>query len=366
MNKHVAMDKVCDMHIGIVHECKMDERRVALFPEHVQQLIQLGARVYVPQGLGHEVGYSHSDYAQVGAEVVEHNQAVYARAEVIIKVKEPVEEDLRYINASHTLFCYLHLASNPKLIRALLQSECSAYAFEMVKGSDENPWPLLAPMSQVAGVLAADVGMQFLRYPYGTKGLLSGFSTAPVRALVIGAGQVGTYACARLHAQGVCVQVADVRAAAKQAIDARFHGQVETLSTEHDTIAALLAHSDLVIGASLAPGLQTPKAITRDMLSYLLPGSVLVDVSIDQGGCFASSKPTTHSDPTYIDQGIIHYAVTNMPSAVATTSSKLLADAIFPWIEHFATAEANRPEALQAACMLADGKVCFDPLLRYM
>lgn len=218
----------------------------------------------------------------------------------------------------------------------------------------------------MAGLLAADVGMQFLRYPYGSKGLLSGFSSAPVRALVIGAGQVGTYACARLHAQGVRVQVADVREAAKQAIDARFRGQVETLGTEHDTIAAHLTHSDLMIGASLAPGLQTPKAITRDMLSCVSPGSVLVDVSIDQGGCFASSKPTTHSNPTYIEQGVIHYAVTNMPSAVAATSSKLLAYAIYPWVEHFATAKAKRPEALQAACMLAGGNVCFAPLLCYL
>ncbi len=325
------------MLIGVPKEIKVHEYRVGLTPAGVRELVANGHKVMVETNCGAAIGLDNDAYIAAGAEVVATAEEIFARAEMIVKVKEPQPHECRQMRAGQLLFTYLHLAADPEQAELLLQSGVTAVAYETVTDR-VGALPLLAPMSEVAGRLSIQAGAHCLEKTQGGNGLLLGGvpGVEPANVVVIGGGVVGLNAARMAAGLGADVTLLDRSLPRLKDIDETQGGRIKTLYSTIDAVERCLATADLVIGAVLIPGAAAPKLVTRDMLSLMKPGSVLVDVAIDQGGCFETSRATTHAEPTYEVDGIIHYCVANMPGAVARTSTFALTNATMPYVVQLA------------------------------
>lgn len=320
------------MIIGIPKEIKNNENRVAMTPAGVHELVKHGHTVLVQKTAGEGSGFSDEDYVSVGAQMIPTIEEVYAKAEMIIKVKEPIEPEYKLVRKDQLLFTYLHFASSEPLTKAMIESGAVCLAYETVRRADRS-LPLLTPMSEVAGRMSVQEGMYFLERPHGGKGVLLGGvpGVKPAKVFVIGAGVVGTAAAITAAGIGADVTIADISLPRLAYLADVMPKNVKTLYSNEYNIRQELAESDLVIGSVLIPGAKAPKLVTRDMLKLMKKGSVMVDVAIDQGGCFETSHPTTHQDPVYEVDDIVHYAVANIPGAVARTSTFALTNATIPY-----------------------------------
>lgn len=323
------------MKIGLPTEIKTAEKRIALMPEHCAKLVQSGHEVYVQKGAGLGLFITDDVYANAGCSLVENAEELYKKSELIVKVKEPLDGDLMYLKSHHTLFCYLHLASNPTLINKLKEIGLKAYAFETVVKNGKTP--LLSPMSAIAGRLSVQLGARFLHSAKGGKGvLLGGISTKRSgKVLVIGAGIAGYEAAALADGMGADVTVLDINPQSLK----RIQQELPNVSTEISTEQGLESHlkeTDLLIGAVYVVGRKAPHVVTKKQIKMMPKGSVVVDISIDQGGCIETSVPCTHLEPFYVAEGVIHSTITNLPAAAPNTASELLSDAIYPYVEQLA------------------------------
>jgi alanine dehydrogenase len=321
------------MQIGVVKEIKPAERRVALTPAGAHELVSAGHQVLIERGAGSGAGFDDAAYQLAGAQIVAQAADVWSDSRLLLKVKEPIEPEYSLLHNQLTLFTYLHLAPNRPLTEALLSAGTTAIAYETVE-DERGHLPLLAPMSEVAGRLAAQAGAYFLQAPFGGPGVLIGGvpGVAPAKVLVIGGGVVGTHAARVAVGMGAEVTILERSIDRLIELEQLFDGRARCLMSDAHTLELGLREADLVIGAVLIPGALAPKLVTREMLGLLRPHSVLVDVAIDQGGCFATSHPTTHTDPTYVIDGIVHYCVANMPGAVPATSTRALTNATLPYV----------------------------------
>ena len=321
------------MRVGVPKEIKDNEYRVGLVPSTVAELAARGHEVVVETGAGVGAGVTDDDYRGAGAAIVPSANAVFERAELIVKVKEPLPAERRKLRRGQLLFAYLHLAPDPEQAKDLMDSGVAAIAYETVTDS-RGGLPLLAPMSEVAGRMAAQVGAQYLERPNGGRGILLGGvpGVAPADVLVIGAGSVGGNAALIASGMGADVTVTARRPQSLRRIALQFGARVRTMASTRDVIAALCQRADLVVGAALVPGADAPKLITAATVKAMKQGSVIVDVAIDQGGNAETSRPTTHSEPTFTVDGVVHYCVANMPGAVPRTSTFALNNATRPFV----------------------------------
>lgn len=326
------------MLIGVPKEIKNNEYRVGLVPGSVRELTANGHQVVVQRGAGAGIGFDDAAYEQVGATILDTAAEIYKVADMIIKVKEPQPEECKMLREDQVLFTYLHLAPDPEQAELLQKSGCIAIAYETVTNKNGG-LPLLAPMSEVAGRMSIQAGATSLEITQGGSGILLGGvpGVAPAKVVVLGGGVVGTNAVRMAIGMGAHVVVIDKSIERLYHLDLQFGSKINTIYSTTDSIEAHVTTADLVIGAVLVPGGSAPQLVTRKMLSQMRPGSVMVDVSIDQGGCFETSRPTTHQHPTYIVDGVVHYCVSNMPGAVPRTSTFALNNATLP----FALALAN-------------------------
>lgn len=346
------------MVIGIPRERKIQEYRVALTPQAVGVLVQHGHKVYVEKGAGLGTGIADSEYKKAGAQIAKSEKELFSRAKLIVKVKEPLPEEYPLITENHIVFGYLHIAADKKLIQALKKSKCQAIAFETVE-LENGSLPLLMPMSRIAGRLSVQVGVHFLQKSKGGKGvLLSGAAgVRNGRVTVIGGGVVGYNAVLSALGLGADVTVIDVKEEVLEFYYDRFQGKVKTLPSYPDVIEKELQSSDLVVGAVLVTGAKAPKVITKKMISSMEPGSLFVDVAIDQGGCSVTSKPTNHDKPVYINNGVLHYCVTNMPSLVSKTSTYSLSNSILPYVLKLAEGTIIEGSPLSKGVNIDKGKL---------
>ena len=333
------------MIVGIPKEIKNNENRVGMTPSGVAELVKRGHTVYVQHNAGEGSGFPDADYEGVGTKILPDIADVYAIAEMIVKVKEPIEPEYPLIKEGQLLFTYFHFASDKELTDAMLKSKAVCLAYETVELSDHS-LPLLIPMSEVAGRMSIQEGMRFLEKPQLGKGILLGGvpGVKPAKVLIIGAGTVGTNAAIIAAGTGAEVTIVDINLKRLRYLADTLPKNVKTLYSSEHNIRTELPDTDLVIGSVLVPGDKTPHLINKDMLKLMKPGTVLVDVAIDQGGCFETSHATSHSDPVYVVDGIVHYAVANIPGAVPYTSTLALTNATLP----YAIALANK--GWQKAC----------------
>ena len=354
------------MRIGVAKEVKTDEYRVALTPAGARELVLKGHDVLVETTAGDGSAFPDSDYERVGARVASVDD-VWGESELLLKVKEPIASEYPRLREGLVLFTYLHIAADEPLTHALVESGIRAVAYETVETTDRR-LPLLAPMSEIAGRLAAQAGAYFLEKPLGGRGLLLGGvpGVQPGRVLVIGGGVVGYNAAIIAIGLGAQVTILDRSIDRMRYLDEILSGRVTTVMSSALQIESSVADADVVIGAVLVPGARAPKLVTRDMLSVMKEGSVIVDVAIDQGGCVETAKPTTHSDPVYAVDGVTHYCVANMPGGVPITSTKALTNATLPYVEAIAEhglAEAvSRDPALALGVNVVDGKITYEPV----
>ena len=341
------------MRIGVPKEIKSDEYRVALTPAGARELVQRRHEVVVETGAGVGSAFPDSAYESAGATIASVDD-VWHDSELLLKVKEPVEEEYARLREGLVLFTYLHIAANEPLTQALVDSGIAAVAYETVE-TDAGALPLLAPMSEIAGRIAAQAGAYFLEKPLGGRGLLlaSVPGVAPGRVVVIGGGIVGYNAAVIALGLGANVTILERSIDRMRHLDEILSGRVSLVMSSSLEIEESLQDADVVIGAVLIPGARAPKLITRGMVGGMKEGAVLVDVAIDQGGCAETSRPTTHSDPVYSVDGVTHYCVTNMPGAVPITSTKALTNATLPFVE--AIADHGLTEAVARDCALARG-----------
>lgn len=321
------------MLIGVPKEIKSFEYRVGLVPSSARELIVHGHQVIVEKGAGEKIGFDDSAYQKVGAEIGDSAEEVYKRADMVIKVKEPQPRECKLLHENQILFAYLHLAPDPEQARLLQESGCVAIAYETV--TDKNGGlPLLAPMSEVAGRMAIQAGATSLEIKNGGRGILLGGvpGVGPAKVVVIGGGVVGTNSVRMAMGMGAHVVVIDKSLDRLYLLDLQFGSKINTIFSTTAAIEEHVQTSDLVVGAVLIPGASAPKLVTRQMLSRMRHGAVVVDVSIDQGGCFETSRPTTHENPTYVVDGVVHYCVANMPGGVPRTSTFALNNATLPFI----------------------------------
>ncbi|MBS1209332.1 MAG: alanine dehydrogenase [Proteobacteria bacterium] len=352
------------MFVGVPKEIKNHEYRVGLTPASVRELVAQGHQLLVEQGAGLGIGASDDDYRAAGARILASAKEVFEQAEMIVKVKEPQPEECAMLRADQLLFTYLHLAPDPEQTKALLASGAVCVAYETVTAADGS-LPLLAPMSEVAGRMSVQAGAHCLEKAAGGSGvLLSGVpGVAPGKVVILGGGIVGSNAALVAAGMGADVTVLDRSPAALRRLAAQFGTQVKTVHANRDTVEAAVCSADVVIGAVLIPGATAPKLVTRAMLPKMKAGSVIVDVAIDQGGCCETSQATTHDEPTFVIDGVVHYCVANMPGAVARTSTYALNAATLP----FALALANKgwKAALRDDVHLRNGlNVCQGKLTR--
>lgn len=342
------------MHIGVPRECKSHEYRVGLTTGNVRELTEHGHAVTVESNAGAEIGMTDADYARCGAEVVASAADVYAAAELIVKVKEPQPEECALLRRGQILFTYLHLAADAELARRLLDSGVTAIAYETVTGPRDT-LPLLAPMSEVAGRLSVQAGAHCLERDQGGQGiLLSGVpGVPPAKVLVIGGGTVGENAATIAHGMGADVTILDRSIARLRELDAEHGGAIKGVYSKAETIDRYALDADLVVGAVLVAGARAPKLVSRDVISRMKTGSVVVDVAIDQGGCMETSHPTTHEEPTFVVDGVVHYCVANMPGAVPRTSTLALNNATLPFVVNIA--DHGWRGAMQIDADLANG-----------
>jgi alanine dehydrogenase len=342
------------MIIGVPKETKVHEYRVGLTPSSVRELTTHGHEVRVETGAGAAIDFSDADYRTAGAKIVATADEVFTGADMIVKVKEPLEPERRRLRENQVLFTYLHLAPDPVQAKDLLASRAICIAYETVTSS-AGTLPLLAPMSEVAGRMSIQAGATALEKSHGGRGvLLPGVpGVAPGKVVIIGGGVVGVNAAQMAVGLGADVTVLDRSIDVLRRIDARFGAAVKTVYSTRAAIEAAALEADLVVGAVLVPGAAAPKLIDRPLLARMKRGAVLVDVAIDQGGCFETSRPTTHDEPTYEVDGIIHYCVANMPGAVARTSTLALNNATLPFV--LALAEKGWKKALRDDAHFGDG-----------
>ena len=325
------------MLIGVPQEIKDHEFRVGVTPGGVHALVTAGHTVHVQIQAGAAIGFSDADYQASGAQIVADASAVYA-CPLVVKVKEPLPAEIAFLHPGQVLFCYFHLAAAPLLTQALIEQQIIAVAYETV--SDTNgTLPLLTPMSEVAGRIAVHVGANCLHMAAGGAGVLLGGvpGVAPGKVLVIGAGAVGTQAARMALGLGADVTIMDINLQRLRYLDDVFGPRLKTRYSETQAIAALIREADLVVSSIYIPGKRATKLITRDMVRNMKRGAVLVDVAIDQGGSAETSRPTTHTDPTYIEDGVVHYCVTNMPAACARSATEALTNATLPYLLKLAT-----------------------------
>ncbi len=342
------------MRVGTVKEIKNHEYRVGLTPESARELVAHGHEVWVETGAGNGIGASDADYQAAGAVIRQSAGDVFAECEMVVKVKEPQTVERAQLRKGQILYTYLHLAPDPEQTADLVKSGVTAIAYETVTGAD-NSLPLLKPMSQVAGRMSIQAGATALEKAHGGRGVLLGGvpGVLPAKVVVIGGGVVGLNAAQMAVGLGADVTILDRDPAVLERLDSHFEGRARTLYSGRAAVAAEVAQADLVIGAVLVPGAAAPKLVTRAMLGTMKPGAVLVDVAIDQGGCFETSHATTHAEPTYIVDGIVHYCVANMPGAVARTSTYALNNVTLPHALHIA--DKGWKAALKANPHLAAG-----------
>ena len=348
------------MIIGVPKEIKQQENRVSLLPSAAYQLIKRGHRVLVERGAGVGSGYPDVDYEQAGATMIGEHAAVFAEADLIVKVKEPLPEEYALLRRGQILFTYLHLAANRVLTDALAQSGATCIAYETVEIN--HRLPLLEPMSEIAGRMSIIMGGYFLAKHQGGAGVLLGGvpGVLPGKVVVIGGGSSGVNAARMATGLGADVTILEVDMERMRFLDITMH-TAHTLFSSEAHLTSLLPTVDLLIGAVLVPGARAPKLITREMLKQMRPGSVLVDIAIDQGGCAETSRPTTHHDPVYVEEGVIHYCVANMPGAYARTATQALANTTYRYLEMLADlgvaeAVAKQP-ALLGGINVMDGKI---------
>ncbi len=342
------------MKIGVPTEVKNNENRTALTPAGVDRLVHEGHRVLVQSGAGVGSGISDEAYRIAGAEIVETAEETWGEAELLIKVKEPIAQEYGFLRSDLTLFTYLHLAADRALTAALVDAGTTAVAYETVQLPDRS-LPLLVPMSEIAGRLSVTMGSYSLMRSAGGRGvLMGGIAGAPrAKTVVIGGGVAGEHAAANALGLGSQVTVIDISLPRLRELEHRYGGALQTRASSRYDIAEELATADLVIGSVLIPGAAAPKLVTEDMVATMKPGSVLVDIAIDQGGCFEGSRPTTHDDPTFAVHDSIYYCVANMPGAVPETATRALTNATLPYVSAIAGKGWERAAADDAA--LAQG-----------
>jgi alanine dehydrogenase len=352
------------LRIGVAKEIKTDEYRVALTPAGARELVQKGHEVLIESTAGDGSSFFDADYERAGARVVSVDD-VWGQSELLLKVKEPIATEYPRLREGLVLFTYLHIAADEPLTRALVDSGITAVAYETVE-TDDRRLPLLAPMSEIAGRLAAQAGAYFLEKPLGGRGLLLGGvpGVAPGRVLVIGGGIVGYNAAIIAIGLGAQVTVLDRSIDRMRYLDEILSGRVSLVMSSTLQIEASIAEADVVIGAVLVPGARAPKLVTREMLGLMKKGAVIVDVAIDQGGCVETAKPTTHSNPVYEVDGITHYCVANMPGGVPITSTKALTNATLPYVESIAerglVRAVSRDPALARGVNVLDGRITYE------
>jgi alanine dehydrogenase len=325
------------MRVGVPREIKIHEYRVGLVPAGVRELVSSGHEVLIETHAGEGVGILDAHYAAAGATIVQEAAEIFRRAELIVKVKEPQLSECRMLREGQVLFTYLHLAADPAQAKALIESGVTAIAYETVTAPDGS-LPLLTPMSEVAGRMSVQVAATCLQKANGGSGvLLGGVPGVPAaKVIVLGGGVAGTHAVEMAAGMQADVTVVDRSVSRLRELAAQFGSRVRTVYSTAEAIEQLVAEADVVIGAVLIPGATAPKLVTRAMVEKMKPRSVMVDISIDQGGCFETSRPTTHADPTYTVSGVIHYCVTNMPGAVPRTSTYALTNATLPFVRALA------------------------------
>lgn len=345
------------MLIGIPKEIKDHEYRVGATPEMVRALVEAGHQVIVQKDAGTKIGFTDQQYQAAGAKIGNTAADIY-RSEMIIKVKEPQKQEFALLHEGQVLFCYLHLAPDPEQTRQLVEKKVVAIAYETVTDA-HGRLPLLIPMSEIAGRISIQVGATSLQMNHGGKGLLLGgvAGVSPARVVIIGGGVVGTEAARMAMGLGASVTIIDKDINRLRTLDALYGPNLKTLYSTSTSIEKEVIGADLVIGGVLIPGKTAPKLVTRAMIQKMAPGSVLVDVAIDQGGCTETSRPTTHTDPTYVVDGVVHYCVTNMPGACALTSTRALTNATMDYAIKIANQGYKR--ALKEHSGLRDGlNVC--------
>ena len=354
------------MRIGVAREIKTDEYRVALTPAGARELVLKGHDVLIETTAGDGSSFPDVDYMRAGAEIVSVDD-VWNRAELLLKVKEPIAAEYPRLREGLVLFTYLHIAADAPLTHALADSGIAAVAYETVE-TDDRRLPLLAPMSEIAGRLASQAGAHFLEKPLGGRGvLLSGVpGVAPGRVLVLGGGIVGYNSAIIALGLGAQVTILERSIDRMRHLDEILSGRVSLVMSSTLQIESSIADADVIIGAVLIPGARAPKLVTRAMLKEMKPGAVIVDVAIDQGGCVETAHPTTHTDPVYTVDGILHYCVANMPGGVPITSTKALTNATLPYVEaiadHGLTQAVARDRALARGVNVLDGKITYEPV----
>jgi alanine dehydrogenase len=352
------------LRIAVAKEIKPDEYRVALTPAGALELINRGHQVSIETGAGVGSAFQDADYERIGARIVSVDEA-WGSADLLLKVKEPIAAEYPRLRAGLTLFTYLHIAADESLTRALVDSGVTAVAYETVETSG-GALPLLAPMSEVAGRLAAQAGAYFLEKPFGGRGLLLGGvpGVAPGKVTIVGGGIVGYNAAIMALGLGAQVTILERSIDRMRYLEGILSGRVSLLMSSSLEIAASVEDADLVIGAVLIPGALAPKLVTRAMIAGMKEGAVVVDVAIDQGGCFETSHPTTHSDPVFVVDGVTHYCVANMPGGVPITSTKALTNATLPYVEaiadHGLVAAVAEDAALAKGVNVFDGKITYE------
>jgi alanine dehydrogenase len=357
------------MLIGVPKEIKSHEYRVGLVPASVRELVHRGQRVIVESGAGQGIGSDDDAYRAAGAEIAADAGAVFAEAEMIVKVKEPQAQEIAMLRDGQVLFTYLHLAADEAQTRGLLDSGAVCIAYETVT-DDHGGLPLLAPMSEVAGRMSIQVGAHCLEKEQGGAGVLLGGvpGVMAARVVIIGGGVAGTNAARMAMGMEAKVTVIEKSLHRLYELDLRFGGQLNTMYSTVDAIESHVAEADLVVGSVLVPGAAAPKLVTRAMVAAMRRGSAVVDISIDQGGCFETSRPTTHADPTYVEEDVVHYCVTNMPGAVARTSTQALNNATLPFVlalaeKGAAGALADDPH-LMAGLNIHRGRITYEAVAR--
>jgi alanine dehydrogenase len=325
------------MKIGVPREIKDGETRVSMTPNLCRRCVKLGAEVLFEKGAGLTAGFNDIEYAEAGARLVRSAKEVWTEADLILKVKEPLPAEYTRMQKNQTLFTYLHLAAAPELARALVKKHILGVAYETVEAGDTS-LPLLKPMSQIAGRLSIQIGAYHLQSQNGGSGVLLGGipGTMPGHVTIIGAGNSGAHACRMAAGMGAQVTVLDLDPRKLEMLDEEYRGHVVTLIANPGNIEHAVAQADLLVGAVLIPGAKAPQVVTRSMVKTMKPGSVIVDIAIDQGGCVETIRPTSHHEPTYVEHGVVHYAVPNMPAMVGRTSTIALTQATEPFVALFA------------------------------
>jgi alanine dehydrogenase len=321
------------MKIGVPKEIKIGETRVSMTPSLCRRCVSLGARVIVQKSAGISAGFTDAEYKAAGAVLAADAKSVWKSADMVLKVKEPLKAEYDLMQDGQALFTYLHLAAGPALAKELLRKNILGIAYETVEGADGS-FPLLKPMSQIAGRLAIQVGAYFLQSQHGGSGVLLGGipGTLPGHVVVVGAGNSGAHSVQMAAGMGARVTVLDLDTRKLESLDSEYRGRVVTLMSNLANLETCVADADLLVGAVLIPAAKAPTVVTTEMVARMRPGSVIVDIAIDQGGCIESIRPTSHTEPVYSQHGVIHYAVPNMPALVGRTSTQGLTQATEPYV----------------------------------